>query len=66
MKTIYQFSYQFKQEKRGLMNYKTFIIANERSEAVFKFAETFPHVDFRTVEVSEFKGSIIDSCEPVG
>jgi len=81
MKIIYQFEYQFKQDKRGLLNYKTFIILNGdpeeyqknpflfcqdmQVEAENKFKTMFPHVDFDTVEVSEFKGSVIDSCEPV-
>jgi hypothetical protein len=80
MKIIYLFSYQFKQEKRGLLNYQTFVIVNGDMEeygknpllflqnmqarAELKFQEKFPHVDFDTVEVSEFKGDVIDKCEP--
>jgi hypothetical protein len=80
MKQIFKFEYQFKQDKRGLLNYKTFIIVqNDDIEAynknpflfdqdmlqsaINKFQEKFPHVNFDTVEVSEFKGDVIDSCE---
>jgi len=81
MKNIYLFEYQFKQEKRGLMNYKTYMIVDferpdstdedgkivkyiPREEAVKQFIEKFPHVDMKTVQISLFHGSIIDSCEP--
>lgn len=81
MKNIYQFTYQFKQDKRGLLNYKTFIIVQNdnldeyaanpvlflqtmQQNAESKFKEKFPHVDFDTVGVSEFRGDMIDSCEP--
>lgn len=79
MKQIFKFEYQFKQEKRGLLNYKTFIIIEGDVEeynknpllfnqdmlqnAINKFQEKLPHVDMETVEVSEFKGDMIDSCE---
>lgn len=81
MKNIYQFKYQFRQDKRGLLNYKTYIIIDGdpkhyeehpltflqcmQAKAEFEFKEKFPHVDFDTVEVSEFRGDMIDSCEPV-
>lgn len=81
MKTIYLFQYQFKQEKRGLLNYKTYIIVNDEGNeclrglpnycpldtkeiASRKFVEKFPHVDFNSVEISIFKGDVIDSYEP--
>jgi hypothetical protein len=80
MKNIYLFEYSFKQEVRGLLNYKTFIIVENddmeeyaknpllflqimQENAEGKFKEKFPHVDFSTVEVSEFRGDVIDSYE---
>jgi hypothetical protein len=80
MKNIYLFEYQFKQEKRGLLNYKTYIIVendnmeeyaknpilfrqNMQIEAENKFKEKFPHVEFDTVEISEFRGDMIDTHE---
>jgi hypothetical protein len=82
MKNIYLFKYQFKQDKRGLLNYETFIIVQNddmeeysknpvlflqdmQIEAENKFKEKFPHVSFDTVEVSEFRGDVIDKCEAV-
>jgi len=78
MKTIYLF--EFKQDqspspsKNGIFNYKTFVIIDDewldkqedvKNKAIYKFKEKYPHVDMTTVQISQFKGDIIDSCEPV-
>jgi len=33
-------------------------------EAINKFRAKYPHVNMTTVQISQFKGDIIDSCEP--
>jgi hypothetical protein len=77
MKKIYLFEYQFKQDKRGLLNYKTFIVIKDndfentpteiemQSLAYKKFKDKLPHVDIKTVDFSEFRGDMIDSWEVV-
>jgi len=62
MNKIYLFEYEFTNAKSVFQNKTIFIAKDEetKEDITKKFTSRFPHVDLKTVTVSDFKEDMID------